>query len=290
MAKNLLYKIKDLISYIGIPLDGAAQEIIETFRRGKKDLFYKVLHSLDLANTLGVNIRLNTTVDTKINFVNTHVESVQSQLNASLISNAIDFDTKLFQSSLNIETKLNRLNTTYDSKINLLSSNFEMRTNQLNSSLILIIKNLESQTAQINSNLDGKITQLSSSLVSNYKALNERIDITSAANANDLNKIAQGRIRYYREPGFEFPLDINNPADKINERTRKQRINFGFNFKKMPNIFLSVNLWDSKSDSNTIYHVYPENVSTSGFDLVIYTWFNSIIHEVIVEWLAIGQV
>jgi len=234
--------------------------------------------------------RLNTTIDSKIDFVNENLESVQNQLNASLISNAFVFDTKLFQTSSNLDTKLNRLNSTFESKINVLTTNLEQKSSQLNSSLLSNVKNLETQAIQINSNLDSKISQLSSSLVSNYKDLNGRIDIVSAANANDINKIAQGRIIYNREPGFEFPLNLNNPADKINERRKKQRINFGFNFKKVPNVFLSVNLWDYKSDTNTIYHIYPENVSTSGFDLVVYTWYNSIVHEVLVEWLAIGQI
>ncbi len=59
---RLLYNLKDLVSYIGVPLDGADQKIIETFRRGKKDLLDKLLYSLSIADSFDVPIRLNTTV------------------------------------------------------------------------------------------------------------------------------------------------------------------------------------------------------------------------------------
>lgn len=59
---HLLYNLKDLIAYIGVPVDGTDQKTIETFRRGKKDLLDKLLYSLSIADAFDVPIRLNTTV------------------------------------------------------------------------------------------------------------------------------------------------------------------------------------------------------------------------------------
>lgn len=59
---HLLYNLKDLVAYIGVPVDGTDQKTIETFRRGKKDLLDKLLYSLSLADAFSVPIRLNTTV------------------------------------------------------------------------------------------------------------------------------------------------------------------------------------------------------------------------------------
>lgn len=69
---RLLYQLKDLIEYLGIPLDGIDQKTIETFRKGKKDLLEKVLYNLSLADTFSVPIRLNTTVSKR------NVESLNS--------------------------------------------------------------------------------------------------------------------------------------------------------------------------------------------------------------------
>ena len=63
--EKLCHKLIDKIAYIGIPLDGPNQKIIEYFRRGKEDLFPVTLRSLNIANEAGMPVRINTTVHKK---------------------------------------------------------------------------------------------------------------------------------------------------------------------------------------------------------------------------------
>jgi MoaA/NifB/PqqE/SkfB family radical SAM enzyme len=62
LNQELCSKLVNNIAYVGIPLDGPNQKIIEFFRRGKQDLFQVILNSLNIASKIGVPIRLNTTV------------------------------------------------------------------------------------------------------------------------------------------------------------------------------------------------------------------------------------
>lgn len=69
-------KLKRKIAYIGIPLDGYNQNIIEKFRLGKKNLLKVVLENLEMLSELKIPVRINTTV---------HKENINSLNELALI-------------------------------------------------------------------------------------------------------------------------------------------------------------------------------------------------------------
>lgn len=58
MAKALSGRV----SYVGLPLDGGRDDVIADFRKGKSDLFARILHAISLCAAYSIPIKVNTTV------------------------------------------------------------------------------------------------------------------------------------------------------------------------------------------------------------------------------------
>lgn len=54
--------LRGKISYLGLPVDGSAQDVIAGFRKGKADLFARVRHTLELCDAYEIPVKINTTV------------------------------------------------------------------------------------------------------------------------------------------------------------------------------------------------------------------------------------
>mmetsp|Transcript_29143 Transcript_29143/g.41016 ORF Transcript_29143/g.41016 Transcript_29143/m.41016 type:complete len:431 (-) Transcript_29143:488-1780(-) len=62
---NHLELVGKHLSYIGIPLDGATQDQIETFRRGKRDVLQVTLSKLSMLDDYTIPVKINTVVHSK---------------------------------------------------------------------------------------------------------------------------------------------------------------------------------------------------------------------------------
>ena len=67
-------------------------------------------------------------------------------------------------------------------------------------------------------------------------------------------------------------------------------IKFSEAFAAQPLVHVSLNMWDMGSDSNAHANIRAENVTETGFDLVLRTWSDTRVAWVSASWLAIGGV
>lgn len=65
MSEDILKKLQNKLCYIGLPLDGSSQEIIEYFRLGKSDLIQQIQRSIQLLIKYRIPIKINTVISRK---------------------------------------------------------------------------------------------------------------------------------------------------------------------------------------------------------------------------------
>jgi hypothetical protein len=70
------------------------------------------------------------------------------------------------------------------------------------------------------------------------------------------------------------------------ERFITEHIKFAQAYHENPTVTASLNFLDSGNDSNVRIQVYTKNVSKTGFDLVIRTWFTTKVYGVGASWVA----
>lgn len=78
-----------------------------------------------------------------------------------------------------------------------------------------------------------------------------------------------------------YSLDNNS-----GERSMTIEIKFETQFKKKPQIFLSVTQFDASKDNNVRYKVEAISVSRDGFTLKVKTWADSKIFSISGYWIA----
>ena len=79
---------------------------------------------------------------------------------------------------------------------------------------------------------------------------------------------------------------INPKGDSTRNSTIS--IKFGKELEGVSEIIPSIVALDSDSRGNTIFDVYSENLSSTGFDLVVSTWSDSRINVIVIKWIAIA--
>jgi hypothetical protein len=96
-------------------------------------------------------------------------------------------------------------------------------------------------------------------------------------------KTQNGEIRLGRHH-FESHLCDWNLDKGCGERYYRVRVKFDRCFSCEPHIHLGTVSQDCHNGVR--YRVWAENVDRSGFDLVVYTWADSIVYGIGVSWMA----
>jgi hypothetical protein len=73
------------------------------------------------------------------------------------------------------------------------------------------------------------------------------------------------------------------------DRTIRTHITFGTSYSTPPVITVGVHALDADANFNIRFDSYPENITGSGFDLVMLTWSDSNIFILGIYWIAIGS-
>ena len=68
-----------------------------------------------------------------------------------------------------------------------------------------------------------------------------------------------------------------------------QRVHFTEPFAQPPTVKTSIFLWDFDTDSGLRLDIWPEEIDTTGFNLVFRTWSDTRIARIRVTWQAFGQ-
>ena len=73
------------------------------------------------------------------------------------------------------------------------------------------------------------------------------------------------------------------------DRRKSSHVSFPNAFDAKPTVTVAIALLDAGNQDNTRVHTWPDNVTTTGFDIVVRTWEHTKLATVAVSWLAIGQ-
>lgn len=66
-------------------------------------------------------------------------------------------------------------------------------------------------------------------------------------------------------------------------------VTFTDSFASIPTVFVAFSRQDIESTYNTRVEVYAENLTTSGFDLVMHKWSTTIVYSITASWIAYGN-
>ncbi|MEP3346893.1 MAG: H-type lectin domain-containing protein [Litoreibacter sp.] len=71
-------------------------------------------------------------------------------------------------------------------------------------------------------------------------------------------------------------------------REHRFDVKFAENYATVPNVMVSIAMWDSDTKTNQRMDIAAENISESGFELVFRTWGDSRVARVRANWMVIG--
>ncbi|XP_055889375.1 uncharacterized protein LOC129926899 [Biomphalaria glabrata] len=149
-------------------------------------------------------------------------------------------------------------------------------------------KQYKASDTQALANLDQKTSTLASSIVTVDKA-------TKQAQSQILeikNSLLQSSRTYngpYIERGYYScgAYSKNFPTKTDDVRTEEVQVSFKTAFKNMPLVFQTVLFQDINSNKNVRFTVGTDKESKTGFTGMCFTWSDSIINQLDVEWIAI---
>jgi H-type lectin domain-containing protein len=72
-------------------------------------------------------------------------------------------------------------------------------------------------------------------------------------------------------------------------RSRAISVNFSNEFKAIPMVHVSLDMWDMDQKTNQRADISAENITTTGFEVVFKTWGDTKIARVRAAWFAIGE-
>ena len=72
------------------------------------------------------------------------------------------------------------------------------------------------------------------------------------------------------------------------DRSFKKHISFDEKYEKKPHVMVSIRGIDLCKDFNSRLYANAENIDTSGFDLIIGTWADSLVFKVYISWISFG--
>ena len=71
-------------------------------------------------------------------------------------------------------------------------------------------------------------------------------------------------------------------------REHRFGVKFDEPYASIPNVMVSIAMWDSDTKTNQRMDIAAENISETGFDLVFCTWGDSRVARVRANWMVIG--
>lgn len=71
-------------------------------------------------------------------------------------------------------------------------------------------------------------------------------------------------------------------------REHRFQVSFEERYAAVPNVHVSMSMWDIDHESNQRMDISAENITEAGFDLVFRTWGDSRIARVRASWMVIG--
>ena len=83
-----------------------------------------------------------------------------------------------------------------------------------------------------------------------------------------------------------FDTDMKNGSG---ERSSVETISFNQNLKHIPTVLTSISGLNTDSDFNSRIEAKAENITTTGFDLVMRTWRHSKVLFIKVNWIALSK-
>ena len=134
------------------------------------------------------------------------------------------------------------------------------------------LKDIDDKLFSENSSLNNQINEIKT----------ENINLKEQILKND-NKLQSGD--YYFD--FYFPDSENYEAMRtFGWREFKYHVNFDKVYEKKPQVIVSINQLDSNKDKNVRINVFAADIDTTGFDLKIQTWDDSIIYSARIAWIS----
>ena len=88
------------------------------------------------------------------------------------------------------------------------------------------------------------------------------------------------------EKRYEVDSLLSSGDDK--ERVHIVKIKYKEQFKKVLDVIPSIQRLDTDGHFSSRFEIKADNITTSGFDLVIGTWLKTKIWDINVKWTAIG--
>ncbi len=73
-------------------------------------------------------------------------------------------------------------------------------------------------------------------------------------------------------------------------RARSIPVTFSTEFRIVPSVHVSLNMWDLDQTTNHRADISVENISATGFDIIFKTWGDTKIARARAAWLAIGEI
>lgn len=70
------------------------------------------------------------------------------------------------------------------------------------------------------------------------------------------------------------------------DRTAQDNVNFPVAFRGVPTVSVSLNRLDSGHGANTRVLVHTDSITNDGFELLLTTWWDGVIHSAGVSWIA----
>lgn len=74
------------------------------------------------------------------------------------------------------------------------------------------------------------------------------------------------------------------------QRERRRRIKFSERYLTVPNVQLSISLWDMDAGTVLRADVSAEAVTENGFDMVFRTWGDTRVARARISWTALGEI
>jgi hypothetical protein len=71
-------------------------------------------------------------------------------------------------------------------------------------------------------------------------------------------------------------------------REHRFGVDFAESYAEVPNVMVSIAMWDADTKTNQRMDISAENISEAGFELVFRTWGDSRVARVRANWMVIG--
>ena len=97
------------------------------------------------------------------------------------------------------------------------------------------------------------------------------------------NKIQSGQVE------ISFGLENHFMNSERGDRTYTKHIYFNETYENIPDVHVSLVGFDISKERNARLKIYSESINREGFDLKIFTWWDTILFKVNVSWVAYGK-